>query len=77
MVLGVGNILPNEGEQHEEPIVAKGMGWKELLGDKGQLRPWSEVFALKATKVNLGNALREYMRLAWGETILFITIFSI
>ena len=82
MVLGVGSLEPNEkdddDEEEEEPIENKDEAWMKLLsGEEGalSLKPWKEVAALKATKVNLANALREYMRQAWGEVFLFITIF--
>ena len=85
MVLGVGSLGPNEKDDDDdddddevEPTVTKDGAWMKLLdGEEGMLslKPWKEVTALKATKVNLGNALREYMRQAWGKVPLFITIF--
>ena len=78
MVLGVGSLEPNEKDDDEEEEEPKDDAWMKLLdGEEGalSLKPWKEVAALKATKVNLANALREYMRQAWGEVFLFITIF--
>lgn len=83
MVLGVGSLRPNEkdGEEddEEEPTETKDEAWRRLLDGEGllSLKPWKEVAELKANKVNLGLALREYMRQAWGGVFLFITIFSI
>ena len=78
MVLGVGSLEPNEKDDDEEEEEPKDDAWMKLLdGEEGplSLKSWKEVTALKATKVNLANALREYMRQAWGEVFLFITIF--
>jgi len=53
--------------------------WMKLLdGSDGllSLKPWKEVAAAKATKTNIAIALREVMRQAWGEYILFCHYFS-
>lgn len=77
--LGVGNLESNEkgDEQDEgEPTVTKDEAWKRLLKDQ-TLKSWEEVTTLKANKANIGLALREFMRQAWGQTFLFITNFLI
>jgi hypothetical protein len=80
LVLGVGSLEPNEGadEQDGEFPVTKDEAWRQLLIDEAplSLKTWSEVSALKANKSNIGLALREYMRQAWGKC-LFITVFLI
>ena len=69
MVPGVGSLEPNEGGngQDEEPAETKDEAWKQLLTDDSppSLKPWST--AGNTTKANLGHALREYMRQAWGK----------
>ena len=82
LVLGVGNLEPNEGgdEQDEgESNVTKDEAWKILLKDQKPLalKSWAEVTSLKANRANMGLALREFMRVAWGEIFIFITIFII
>lgn len=82
LVLGVGNLKPNdykEGEEEgeEESEVAKEEVWRSYLDGDGALKTWREVTALKANKVNLGLALRDYMREAWGRLFLFIAVFPI
>ena len=51
---------------------------KLLESDDGllSLKPWKEVTVGKANKANLALALREVMRQAWGEYILFCHYFS-
>ena len=76
LVLGVGNLEPNEGgdeQDEEESNVTKDEAWKILLKDQKPLglKSWAEVTSLKANKANMSLALREFMREAWGE-ILFI-----
>lgn len=54
----------NEGE---DPEATKDEAWKILLEEDGMLKSWSAVTLLKGSKVNLGYAMREYMRQAWGK----------
>lgn len=78
-VLGVGSLEPNEGaDQQDEGPVTKDEAWRQLLTDEvpPSLKKWTEVSALKANKSNIGLALREYMRQAWGGC-LFVAIFLI
>lgn len=80
LILGVGNLKPNdyeEGEEEEESEVAKEEVWRSYFDGDGALKSWREVTALKANKVNLGLALRDYMREAWSKLFLFITVFPI
>jgi len=73
-----GSEEDEEGE--EEPKKLQANLWKKLLDfdEDGvfSLKPWREVSALKANKVNLALALREVMRQAWGEYF-FIPLFSL
>ena len=71
----MGNLQSNDGEDGQSEGV-KDEAWRQLLDDNGGLKPWREVSALKPKKINLGVALREYMRLAWGE-IFFLFLFSL
>ena len=79
LVLGVGTLEPNvrDDEENEEPTETKSGAWKQLLTDDtpSSLKPWKEV--VKATRTNLASALREYMREAWGDAFLFISVFLI
>lgn len=77
LVLGVGNLQPNRGEDEQDVVleVDKDVPWRGLLEENWLLKPWSEVSAARANKVNLGMALREYMRRAWGK-IFFLFLFS-
>ena len=83
IVLGVGSLRPNEKdseeeEEEEESAETKDEAWRGLLDGEGllTLKPWKEVAELKANKVNLGLALREYMRQAWGGVFLFFHYLS-
>jgi hypothetical protein len=75
LVPGVGNLEPNEqdGNEDEEPEEAKDMTWRKLLDKEGMLKPWAQV-KVKATKVNIGIAMREYMRQAWSK-VFFLLLF--
>ena len=52
LALGVGNLKPNDHEEEEEE-------------EEEEPEAKEEVTALRANKVNLGLALRDYMRQAW------------
>jgi hypothetical protein len=71
LVPGVGSLEPNEGDdgEDEESAVTKDEAWRQLLTNETppSLKPWSEVSTLKANMTNVGFALREYIRQAWGE----------
>lgn len=58
-------------DEDEEPEKLEVDPWKKFLDidDDGvfSLKPWREVSALKANKINLALALREVSRQAWGE----------
>ena len=76
LVLGVGNLEPNEGgdEQDEgQSNVTKDAAWKILLKDQKPLalKSLAEVTNLKANKANMGLALREFMRDAWSNFFYF------
>ena len=77
MVLGVGNLRPNEQDanEDEEPEEPKNEVWKAFLEEEdGKLKPWSVVTQLKGTKVNIGYAMREFLREAWGK-LSFLSLF--
>lgn len=77
--VGITKLNKKMGEEDggsEEPV---NNAWMELLDDSEGLlclKPWKEVTAVKATKANIAIALREMMRQAWGEYILFCHYFS-
>lgn len=79
LVLGVGNLKPNdhEEEEEEEEPEAKEEVWRSYFDENGALKTWEEVTALRANKVNLGLALRDYMRQAWCKIYLFVTVFPL
>jgi len=81
LVSGVGGTKPNKrgNEENEESEELEDEAWMKLLeSDDGllSLKPWKEVTVGKANKANLALALREVMRQAWGEYILFCHYFS-
>ena len=77
LALGVGTTMPDErdDDEGEEPEELADDAWKKLLDcdEDGvlSLKLWEEVTELKANKTNIALALREIMRQAWGEYILF------
>lgn len=83
LLLGVGNIEPNEGSDEDtEPEELANSAWMRLLElDNGvySLKPLEDV---EANKVNLGIALRHIMRQAWGEfhpivNVYFLIVFGV
>ena len=83
LVLGVGSTGPNQGEEDEdeEPEEMVYDAWIKLLDfdEEGNcsLKPWTEVVAAKANKINVALALREIVRRAWGECFVFLLLLSI
>lgn len=79
MILGVGSLEPNERdyEQDEDPPATKDKTWKKLLDgeDPLTLKSWADVSILQPNRANLGLALREYMRQAWGDVFLVCLFF--
>ena len=64
-----------DDDEGEEPEELADDAQKKLLDcdEDGvlSLKPWEEVTELKANKTNIALVLREIMRQAWGEYILF------
>ena len=79
LFLGVGSVKPNDRGNVEEgePEVSKEVAWQQFLKKDKELKSWEDVTALNANKVNLGMALREYIREAWGEVFCLVTFFLI
>jgi len=77
LVLGVGNLEPNEqgDNEGEEPETGKDETWKTFLEGNGSLKSWSAVTLLKGTKVDIASAMREYLRQAWSK-VFFLLLFS-
>ena len=72
LLSGVGSTKPNQREdgEDEEPEELGNEAWMKLLDDDDgvlSLKPWEEVTAAKANKINIALALREVMRRTWGE----------
>ena len=79
LFLGVGSVKPNDRGNVEEgePEAPKDDVWHQLLRKDRELKSWEDVTALSVNKVNLGMALREYIREAWGKVFFLITFFFI
>lgn len=67
----MGSTKPNGGDgDDEDPRELAGEPWMELLDETDEvysLKPLEEVLEMKANKVNIARACREFMRQAWGE----------
>ena len=74
MVLGAGDIKPNDGEdEDEDPKELADDAWKKLLNqDDGvySLKPWEEV--TEANSKDIAKACREIVRQAWSEYCIIV-----
>ena len=77
LILGVGNTKGNREEDSEDeaPEQMANTTWIRLLNESDgvySLKPLEEVLDIKANKISMGCALREFIRQAWGEYYLTV-----
>jgi hypothetical protein len=80
LALGVGSTGGNEGEDDEDqdPKNIENPPWKQLLNENDgvyTLKTLAELKELNAKKVPTSNAAREYLKQAWSEYYLTVSIY--